>query len=77
MAYSATTHLNVLVGSVGLTAIPHWGHDEFLLNSATIQPRQTETNPGIRAGTETSKQPIRIPYLGHVTDYQPIRDQYF
>eukprot|EP00116_Pleurobrachia_bachei_P007584 sb/3467846/ len=26
---------------------------------------------------ETSKQPIRTPYLGHVTGYQPIRDQYF
>eukprot|EP00116_Pleurobrachia_bachei_P006593 sb/3466855/ len=25
----------------------------------------------------TSKQPIRIRYLGHVTGYQPIRDQYF
>eukprot|EP00116_Pleurobrachia_bachei_P017169 sb/3477431/ len=27
--------------------------------------------------TETSKQPIRSRYLGHVTGYQPIRDQYF
>eukprot|EP00116_Pleurobrachia_bachei_P012150 sb/3472412/ len=27
--------------------------------------------------TETSKQPIRTHYLGHVTGYQPIRDQYF
>eukprot|EP00116_Pleurobrachia_bachei_P018147 sb/3478409/ len=27
--------------------------------------------------TETSKQPIRTRYLGHVTSYQPIRDQYF
>eukprot|EP00116_Pleurobrachia_bachei_P017881 sb/3478143/ len=27
--------------------------------------------------TETSKQPIRTRYLGHVTAYQPIRDQYF
>ena len=27
--------------------------------------------------TEPSKQPIRIRYLGHVTGYQPIRDQYF
>eukprot|EP00116_Pleurobrachia_bachei_P004577 sb/3464839/ len=26
--------------------------------------------------TETSKQPIRTRYLGHVTSYQPIRDQY-
>ena len=25
---------------------------------------------------DTSKQPIRT-YLGHVTGYQPIRDQYF
>eukprot|EP00116_Pleurobrachia_bachei_P012725 sb/3472987/ len=27
--------------------------------------------------TETSKQPIRTRYLGHVTGYQPIRDKYF
>eukprot|EP00116_Pleurobrachia_bachei_P018776 sb/3479038/ len=27
--------------------------------------------------TETSKQPIRTCYLGHVIGYQPIRDQYF
>eukprot|EP00116_Pleurobrachia_bachei_P010169 sb/3470431/ len=27
--------------------------------------------------TETSKQPIKTRYLGHVTGYQPIRDQYF
>eukprot|EP00116_Pleurobrachia_bachei_P007337 sb/3467599/ len=27
--------------------------------------------------TDTSKQPIRTRYLGHVTGYQPIRDQYF
>eukprot|EP00116_Pleurobrachia_bachei_P006770 sb/3467032/ len=27
--------------------------------------------------TDTSKQPIRTRYLGHVTSYQPIRDQYF
>ena len=27
--------------------------------------------------TETSKQPIIIRYLGHVTGYQPIKDQYF
>eukprot|EP00116_Pleurobrachia_bachei_P018651 sb/3478913/ len=26
---------------------------------------------------ESSKQPIRTPYLGHVTGYQPIRDHYF
>eukprot|EP00116_Pleurobrachia_bachei_P006572 sb/3466834/ len=27
--------------------------------------------------TETGKQPIRTRYLGHVTGYQPIRDQYY
>eukprot|EP00116_Pleurobrachia_bachei_P018397 sb/3478659/ len=27
--------------------------------------------------TDTSKQPTRTRYLGHVTGYQPIRDQYF
>eukprot|EP00116_Pleurobrachia_bachei_P018213 sb/3478475/ len=27
--------------------------------------------------TDTSKQPIRNRYLGHVTGYEPIRDQYF
>ena len=27
--------------------------------------------------TEQSKQPIRTLYLGHVTGYQPITDQYF
>eukprot|EP00116_Pleurobrachia_bachei_P013431 sb/3473693/ len=27
--------------------------------------------------TETSKQPIITRYLGHVTGYQPIRNQYF
>eukprot|EP00116_Pleurobrachia_bachei_P008340 sb/3468602/ len=27
--------------------------------------------------TDTSKQPIRTLYSGHVTGYQPIRDQYF
>eukprot|EP00116_Pleurobrachia_bachei_P001753 sb/3462015/ len=30
-----------------------------------------------REPTDTSKQPIRTRYLGHVTSYQPIRDQYF
>eukprot|EP00116_Pleurobrachia_bachei_P016531 sb/3476793/ len=27
--------------------------------------------------TETIEQPIRTRYLGHVTGFQPIRDQYF
>eukprot|EP00116_Pleurobrachia_bachei_P004481 sb/3464743/ len=35
------------------------------------------TNPSFQEPTDTSKQPIRTRYLGHVTGYQPIRDQYF
>eukprot|EP00116_Pleurobrachia_bachei_P010707 sb/3470969/ len=31
----------------------------------------------VQESTETSKQPIRTRYLGHVTGYQPISDQYF
>ena len=31
----------------------------------------------IQEPTESSKQPIRAGHLGHVTGYQPIRDQYF
>ena len=30
----------------------------------------------IRSTTDRTKQPIRTLYLGHVTGYQPIRDQY-
>ena len=31
----------------------------------------------VQEPTEFRKQPIRTRYLGHVTGYQPIRDQYF
>ena len=31
----------------------------------------------IQESTESSKQPIRTRYFGHVTSYQPISDQYF
>ena len=31
----------------------------------------------VQEPTDISKQPIRASYLGHVTGYQPIRDQYF
>eukprot|EP00116_Pleurobrachia_bachei_P011660 sb/3471922/ len=33
--------------------------------------------PNTQEPTETSNQPIRTRYLGHVTDNRPIRDQYF
>eukprot|EP00116_Pleurobrachia_bachei_P019085 sb/3479347/ len=36
-----------------------------------------ETDIKIAEPTETSKRPIRTRYLGNVTGYQPIRDQYF
>eukprot|EP00116_Pleurobrachia_bachei_P016786 sb/3477048/ len=32
---------------------------------------------GLYRSTDASKQPIRTSYLGHVTGYQPMRDQYF
>eukprot|EP00116_Pleurobrachia_bachei_P018635 sb/3478897/ len=35
------------------------------------------TNLDHQEPTETMKQPMRTRYLGHVTDYQPIRVQYF
>eukprot|EP00116_Pleurobrachia_bachei_P009979 sb/3470241/ len=35
------------------------------------------SSPHLSEPTETSKQLIRNRYLGHVTGYQPIRDQYF
>eukprot|EP00116_Pleurobrachia_bachei_P016545 sb/3476807/ len=41
--------------------------------SVVIQRSRVFTHPD----RETSKQPIRARYLGHVTGYQPIRDQYF
>eukprot|EP00116_Pleurobrachia_bachei_P009519 sb/3469781/ len=37
----------------------------------------TISNDNIQEPTEISKQPIRTRYLGHVTGYQSIRDQYF
>ena len=33
--------------------------------------------PACQETTGFSKQPIRTRYLGHVTGYQPIREQYF
>eukprot|EP00116_Pleurobrachia_bachei_P015444 sb/3475706/ len=39
-------------------------------------PRK-ERGVSYQGPTDTSKQPIRTRYLGDVTGYQPIRDQYF
>eukprot|EP00116_Pleurobrachia_bachei_P007386 sb/3467648/ len=46
---------------------------------SVVGPRFTEEpgKSGSTEPTETSKQPIRTRYLGQVTGYQPIRDQYF
>eukprot|EP00116_Pleurobrachia_bachei_P009775 sb/3470037/ len=41
----------------------------------SIQRRVKKRKAGSCSGT--SKQPIRTRYLGHVTGYHPIRDQYF
>ena len=47
----------------------------------TEQPKkQYEQKPCVtywQELTDTSKQPIRTRYLGHVTGYPPIRDQHF
>eukprot|EP00116_Pleurobrachia_bachei_P007467 sb/3467729/ len=49
-----------------------------VLCGVATPPNRTTTIP-ITLGepTETSKQPIRTRYLGHVIGYQPIRGQYF
>eukprot|EP00116_Pleurobrachia_bachei_P003321 sb/3463583/ len=44
-------------------------------NSA-IAHRSFAKQPVTSTRVEQGKQPIRTPYLGHVTGYQPIRDQY-
>ena len=46
--------------------------DTWWYLSSTAENHSTEQRP-----TESSKQPIRNRYLGHVTGYKPIRDQYF
>eukprot|EP00116_Pleurobrachia_bachei_P015153 sb/3475415/ len=54
-----------------------------LMFSADLQmPNKNLQTSGILEGfrfepTNTSKQPIRTRYLGHMTGYQLIRDQYF
>eukprot|EP00116_Pleurobrachia_bachei_P010550 sb/3470812/ len=40
-------------------------------------PGAAEEIGSLQKPTESSKQPVRTRYLGHVTGYQPIRDQYF
>eukprot|EP00116_Pleurobrachia_bachei_P006184 sb/3466446/ len=40
-------------------------------------PHLDPSIPSKQEPTETSRQPIRTRYLGHVTGYQPIRGQYF
>eukprot|EP00116_Pleurobrachia_bachei_P004611 sb/3464873/ len=57
-----------------------------LLNVSKLQSQDSNKVPcsmptnvqdHLRLPTDTSKQPIRTRYLGHVTGNQPIRDQYF
>ena len=50
----------------------------FLPGQMYVLTRSKETHfSSAQEPTESSKQPIRARYLGHVTSYQPIRDQYF
>eukprot|EP00116_Pleurobrachia_bachei_P010893 sb/3471155/ len=43
----------------------------------TYNQKLSNNDKGKHEPTESSKQPIRTRYLGHVNSYQPIRDQYF
>eukprot|EP00116_Pleurobrachia_bachei_P018045 sb/3478307/ len=50
------------------------------LTSLTVLGKRVLIGPAectYQEPTEISKQQIRTRYLGHVTCYQPIRDQYF
>eukprot|EP00116_Pleurobrachia_bachei_P015159 sb/3475421/ len=56
-----------------------WVEIPKLRSLAAVPPRPTGpvVVPVVVEPTEASKQSIRTRYLGHVTGYQPIRDQYF
>eukprot|EP00116_Pleurobrachia_bachei_P018792 sb/3479054/ len=56
--------------SVGLSPVINWNS----LGCVTMVTMLVLMN---QEPTDTSKQPIRTRYLGQVTGYQPIRDQYF
>eukprot|EP00116_Pleurobrachia_bachei_P016670 sb/3476932/ len=51
----------------------------YILITCTVAHTRLPPAVGLLEPTETSKQPIRTRYLGHMnrTGYQPIRDQYF
>eukprot|EP00116_Pleurobrachia_bachei_P006486 sb/3466748/ len=51
--------------------------DWLKCSSPSLRKVQSTGRDGGHTGTDTSKQPIRTRYLGHVTGYQPIRNQYF
>ena len=55
------------------------GHTSGLPPSTSTYKVYHLPNPGSgkQEPTESIKQPIRARYLGHVTGYHPIRDQYF
>eukprot|EP00116_Pleurobrachia_bachei_P007116 sb/3467378/ len=53
--------------------------NNIMIKAAASKNNMIKTAPdgGRQQPTETSKQPIRTRYLGHVTGYKPIKDQYF
>eukprot|EP00116_Pleurobrachia_bachei_P008425 sb/3468687/ len=64
-------------GAVGQTILKY--KTKILLNTnVTVHQKNLFLiqHPSLQEPTETSKQPIRTRYLGHVTSCQPIRDQY-
>eukprot|EP00116_Pleurobrachia_bachei_P016076 sb/3476338/ len=65
-------------GDVGLQShpfycIPPTAPCSYYLREIVSKAGETK----LQEPTDTSKQPIRTRYLGHVTGYQPISDQYF
>eukprot|EP00116_Pleurobrachia_bachei_P011740 sb/3472002/ len=50
---------------------------ESLETPASTHHRLVLEAPAREEPTDTSKQPIKTRCLGHVTSYQPIKDQYF
>eukprot|EP00116_Pleurobrachia_bachei_P009009 sb/3469271/ len=57
--------------------LPNWGHGNSLFRSRDWLLANQGVGTNINQSLLIRQLPIRTRYLGHVTGYQPIRDQYF
>ena len=55
----------------------HISREDAIEEDETLDNTLTDHLDSRYIEIRNSKQPIRTRYLGHVTGYQPIRDQYF